>query len=561
MMLTLCKVMLLFVCGCKVYGEECKQLIDECPCMNGTLNCSSHQLTELPAFAIYTDITGIQALVISNNNIDRLGKNAFKGLSVTKIDVSSNPLVEISDNAFSDVQMVTELRMNNCTLGLVHAAVSQLVSLEKLFLENNSISTLPSSVFHSLPKLKELHLAGNAIQFVSPFDAFNNLKMLELLDLSRNEMHSISIEVLHSLTALKILKLEDNHIRTLPENIFQNNTELTEINLMKNELIFADGVVLVNQKNVMAHDVTVFKDLHNLEILLLSHCKITNLDQEMFKNKPHLRNLGLSHSQFVGIKEGAFNDVIQRLEALDASGSTSLWPSLKPVLQNGQNLKQLKLSSLNLIDIPTDVFKHMDQLMFLTLDNNKVQKLKAGAFNGVKGLNAKIHLENNLISDVSPYVFRGMSPPLSMYLNNNRLTSVDFINDNPCSFDRSLIDVSGNEIKCDCTTAEVTQKKMVDLIGTCNATVSDQYSGLSLSPLIGGALEGGKYLEEKAVLVCKSLESHTDQKYDCCNSKWVSIGTPATCQVLNAGQRSVPYNMYLNTFVMIFITIFFNLHH
>lgn len=99
---------------------------NDCECVESTLNCTDRGISHLPTFLTFTGVANITTLLLDHNYITRLQKHAFQGLEVIVINVSDNPLKVVSDRAFSDVEGLTSLVMDRCTLSGIPTALTKL---------------------------------------------------------------------------------------------------------------------------------------------------------------------------------------------------------------------------------------------------------------------------------------------------------------------------------------------------------------------------------------------------------------------------------------------------
>jgi len=172
------------------------------------LDISGNKLREFPTDAIRT-LAGLKSLNVRANLIDHLGGGSVVSRSLAELDVSHHALdrAGINSTAFDGVATVLRrLVMSHCHLldrhapavarasGLVELVVSfnhltsvrtfvaDLPRLERLDVQNNSVSILTTASLPSPRCLRALNLAYNPLKDVHP-NAFVELRSLEDLKL------------------------------------------------------------------------------------------------------------------------------------------------------------------------------------------------------------------------------------------------------------------------------------------------------------------------------------------------------------------------------------------
>ena len=147
----------------------------------------------------------------------------------------------------------------NTPLLHVPRSVCRLTTLQRLYLNSNSLTRLPDNcftnltaltilaaqfgritklqvgVFDGLHKLKELYLNSNNITEL-PDGIFDKLRMLVTLALDNNRISSIGSRVFDGLSRLKLLYLQTNHITQLPDGIFDGLRMLTTLDVSDNRI-------------------------------------------------------------------------------------------------------------------------------------------------------------------------------------------------------------------------------------------------------------------------------------------------------------------------------------
>ena len=109
----------------------------------------------------------------------------------------------------------------------------QLTSLEKLYLRDNELTTLPEGVFANLGDLEILTLHGNELTAL-PDGVFANLGSLEILSLNDNELTTLPEGAFSGLGSLQLLTLYGNQLTTLPPGTFLGLSSLRSLRLHDN---------------------------------------------------------------------------------------------------------------------------------------------------------------------------------------------------------------------------------------------------------------------------------------------------------------------------------------
>nr|ABB21087.1 variable lymphocyte receptor A [Eptatretus stoutii] len=109
------------------------------------------------------------------------------------------------------------------------------VDTNRLELDYNKLSNLPSKAFQSFTKLTFLSLNNNQLQTL-PAGVFDQLVELDRLELSRNQLKSLPSGIFDKLTKITYLDLGDNKLQSLPHGVFDELTELKTLYLFNNQL-------------------------------------------------------------------------------------------------------------------------------------------------------------------------------------------------------------------------------------------------------------------------------------------------------------------------------------
>jgi Leucine-rich repeat (LRR) protein len=163
-----------------------------------------------------------------------------------------------------------------------------------------------------------------------------------------------------------------------------------------------------------------FQELHNLEILDLSHNKINSLNRSSFTGLSSLRALDLSHNKLT-----SFNCcMIPLLKVLNLAHN-SFTHIHRDDFVFVLNLVKLVLdfNELTSESLSMDSFRRLSKLEILSLQNNKMRFLDERHFQGLKRLDV-LKLGSNLIEEVKDVgIFS--SELTKLKLQNNQIKSLD----------------------------------------------------------------------------------------------------------------------------------------
>ena len=226
-----------------------------------TLTLSDNAFPTLPADA-FSGLPDLIRLYLVSCSIGRIEPGAFNGLTHLRIlHLRYNQilsLVSTDESVFGGLDELEELDLRNNNIQSLHAmALSPLVNLRVLFLDDNKISTLqdgilatntllnkitlknmlltqiPQTVFSSTPNLEHLELSGNKVRSI-PAEAFNGLSALRELVLAAMTLESIDDNAFNGLENLEILDLLSNNLVGLTKEVLQPLTSIQTLILSAN---------------------------------------------------------------------------------------------------------------------------------------------------------------------------------------------------------------------------------------------------------------------------------------------------------------------------------------
>ncbi|KAM8711437.1 hypothetical protein ACLKA7_000559 [Drosophila subpalustris] len=316
----------------------------ECEC-NTEVNCAHRGLSEFPSFSDvsirnihllklsgnrfkefprqYSNITNLSHLNLSDNYIDKLDVDAFKGFEhLFSLSLANNSIASWADiNANVSFKVATGLYSLNLrgnrlsTFGFDNGLISN--SIVTLDISSAHISTVNFSWADQLPKLLYLYMANNNLakvrQLIIPTTTWEldiSNCSLQQINLSSNCLHSLKLSYnpamqlnfsdihfynlnwldlsycnldridLRNMPDLRELRLRGNKLKSINANTFANNPELIYLHLSENEL------------RVIEHE--GFSSLKKLEFLNLTINKISQIDENLISGNTVLKDLFLS---------------------------------------------------------------------------------------------------------------------------------------------------------------------------------------------------------------------------------------------------------------------------
>uniref|UniRef100_A0A671RW93 Leucine-rich repeat-containing protein 7 n=1 Tax=Sinocyclocheilus anshuiensis TaxID=1608454 RepID=A0A671RW93_9TELE len=192
--------------------EELPKQLFNCQALK-KLSMPDNDLSNLPT--TIASLVNLKELDISKNGIQEFPDNIKCCKCLSVVEASVNPIAKLPDG-FTQLLNLTQLFLNDAFLEYLPPDVlEQIHSLKELWLDNNSLQTIPGSV-GKLRQLRYFDLAKNRIESL---DAdISGCESLEDLLLSSNMLQQLpdSIGKLKKLTTLKV---DDNQLTSLPNTI------------------------------------------------------------------------------------------------------------------------------------------------------------------------------------------------------------------------------------------------------------------------------------------------------------------------------------------------------
>ncbi len=201
------------------------------------------------------------------------------------------------EKAFENPEEVTTLKLNDRSIKVLPANISELVNLKELDLTKSGIVEFQSEM--KLPNLKVLKLDGQkGLQLQQLLIALKPSKGLEELYLSGCSLNYLPHEI-SNFVNLKIIDISENKLRNLPYEI-EFLSQLEKLDVANNNLVAINNKIIncahLKEVNIANNDSLKQKDvfltlsyLNGLEELTIGGLKLIDPELMELKNLQHLK--------------------------------------------------------------------------------------------------------------------------------------------------------------------------------------------------------------------------------------------------------------------------------
>ncbi|KAM3844705.1 extracellular matrix protein 2 [Vipera latastei] len=335
-------------------STEIPPLPTGCSVLENTVSCINTKLTHIPVI-MDEELTSIE---LEGNDITEIPDAAFNGLpNLERIDLRKNKITSsgIGPQAFKNLKNLQRLYMDGNTLVSIPDGLPS--SLEELKINENEIHVINEDSFQGLKKLLILELESNKLSEanVSPL-AFQPLKSLSYLRLGRNQFRTIPQGLPHS---IEELYLDNNHIEEISEICFNHTKSINTIVLRHNKLEESRIAPLA------------WINHENLESIDLSYNKLYQVPSYLPKSLVHLVLIGNQIDRIPGFVFGHMKPGLEYLylsfNKLDEGGI-----DIVSFYGAYHSLREMFLDHNQLTSVPLGIAE-MKTLNFLRLNNNKIR--------------------------------------------------------------------------------------------------------------------------------------------------------------------------------------------
>ncbi|KAK7862812.1 hypothetical protein R5R35_004161 [Gryllus longicercus] len=195
------------------------------------VKASDNKLTRLPTPPLLN--SNAKILVLNNNEISNTSRELSSMVSLERLLLRRNRITSL--NFLPQPCNLRDLDVDQNSISSLEGPLQNCSKLGFLSLGTNNITSLQPNVFSKMQYLELLSLRYNRMTFVQD-DAFQGLSGLQSLLLSDNQIASVSQFAFRGLRQLQRLYLADNELSTLPAGVFAHTPRLQRLDLGRNQL-------------------------------------------------------------------------------------------------------------------------------------------------------------------------------------------------------------------------------------------------------------------------------------------------------------------------------------
>ncbi|TBU25159.1 adenylate cyclase-like protein [Dichomitus squalens] len=378
-----------------IVGNRVAKIPEQCANLKNlrVLDCRRNHITDI---SVVCTLPKIEQLLADHNQLHAL--DISFGPALKQLDASHNDITQLNPvpGPLGRPYALTELNLSYAKLStLDDLALAQLTALESLYIDHNSLRSLPESL-GGLSKLKHLSCSNNHL-FTLP-SSLGRLQWLEVLEAHNNDLSELPMS-LWNCSSLQVINVTSNVISTwnLPPGSIDLEVHATQtwgstVSLLSDRKASSSSItgstlpalaaslekLYVGENSLTADSLHPLALLKELRVLNLSFNNIQQLPGSFFRNLTQLRELYLSGNTISAIP----TENLQHMTKLEV------------LFLNGNKLQTLpreisKLVNLTVMDVGSNVLKYNisnweydwnwnfnTNLRYLNLSGNKRLEIK-----------------------------------------------------------------------------------------------------------------------------------------------------------------------------------------
>ncbi|GFQ69719.1 hypothetical protein TNCT_622281 [Trichonephila clavata] len=222
---------------------------------------------------------------------------------------------------------------------------------------------------------------------------------------------------------IELKDIYDDLFSGLEHSLLSLNLQYNDIEFVGNPLSSLQNLKRLNldYNNLEEIDTVIFFNLSKLEFLSVSGNNMSSLDSDFLINLPSLQTLILNYNNFPSVSDiNIESATLTKLSAQICSIGNSLE---RDSFSRVSNLKDIDLSSNNIIGVESNALNELHSLEVMNLSNNKIEYLRNNAFSSLYNL-IELDLKNNKLSLVEENAFLNLTKLKSLDISGNMLEAI-----------------------------------------------------------------------------------------------------------------------------------------
>ncbi|XP_038059576.1 uncharacterized protein LOC119730658 [Patiria miniata] len=354
--------------------------------------------------------TKLMHLYLNSNDLTSIGADAFKSCTnLQHLSLERNKISTISAKELTGPKFIETLKISGNHLKELGPDTFEGLQIQELWIRSNDLQLLRAHTFGIVPKLSWITLDVNRIPeiptslFVDPSNK-QHRKEIQTFSFAGNAVSRVVIGAFNGVKKFNKLEMQSNHLTTLPEGLFEPTTEIMELFLADNDIVFLPENLLVNATLT--------------DMLDISSNRLPSIPDGLFRNQTKLRRLFIQRNQIRVLNREMFKD----LDSLEF-----LMHKKGPIIYKIHCLQATKLQFLlyfyrfafdNPVTEIQDWLFYNTQLTNLYMFQNNLSSIGKRPFATVNNTIKQVSLYNSHLTTISDVVWQDLGSNAYVAVDN-----------------------------------------------------------------------------------------------------------------------------------------------